>query len=49
MSKSQKGDRIISRGEWLSESEKVNEIARLMSGEVITDAAIENAKNLISN
>ncbi len=49
VSKSQKGDRIISRVEWLSESEKVNEIARLMSGEVITDAAIENAKNLISN
>lgn len=47
--KIQKGERIISQVNWLTESEKIEEIARLMSGEKITEAAIENAKNLILN
>jgi DNA repair ATPase RecN len=33
----------------LNETGKIEEIARLMSGEKITDAAIQNAKNLILN
>ncbi len=49
VSKIQKGDRVISQVEWLVEDRKIEEIARLMSGEKITDAAIQNAKNLILN
>jgi DNA repair protein RecN (Recombination protein N) len=49
VSKFQKGDRVISKVQWLNENEKIEEIARLMSGEKITDAAIQNAKNLILN
>jgi DNA repair protein RecN (Recombination protein N) len=49
VSKLQKGDRVISKVQWLNETEKIEEIARLMSGEKITDAAIQNAKNLILN
>jgi DNA repair protein RecN (Recombination protein N) len=49
VSKFQKGDRVISRVQWLNETEKIEEIARLMSGEKITEAAIQNAKNLILN
>ena len=45
--KMQKGDRTISKVEWLIGEDKVTEIARLMSGEIITPAAIENARNLI--
>jgi|APGre2960657404_1045060.scaffolds.fasta_scaffold00496_7 DNA repair protein RecN (Recombination protein N) len=45
--KMQKGDRTISKVEWLNGEDKVTEIARLMSGEIITPAAIENARNLI--
>ncbi len=47
--KMQKGERTISKVEWLAGEEKVTEIARLMSGEIITPAAIENARNLILN
>jgi len=47
--KMQKGNRTISKVEWLAGEEKVTEIARLMSGEIITPAAIENARNLILN
>lgn len=47
--KIQKEDRIISKVQWLSTNEKIEEIARLMSGEKITEAAIANAKNLILN
>ena len=47
--KYQKEERVISQVIWLDETEKIEEIARLMSGEKITDAAIENAKNLIWN
>ena len=32
----------------LSESERVQEIARLLSGSVITDAAVANARALLS-
>jgi len=49
VSKIQKGERVISQVEWLVEDRKIEEIARLMSGEKITDAAIQNAKNLILN
>jgi DNA repair protein RecN (Recombination protein N) len=49
VSKFQKGDRVISKVQWLNEIEKIEEIARLMSGEKITDAAIQTAKNLILN
>ena len=35
--------------EYLYEQDRINEIARLMSGEKITDAAKLNAQNLISN
>jgi DNA repair protein RecN (Recombination protein N) len=49
VSKFQKGDRVISKVQWLNETEKIEEIARLMSGEKITDAAIQTAKNLILN
>jgi len=47
--KYEKGNRTISRVSWLSEDERVVEIARLMSGETITESAIANARNLILN
>lgn len=47
--KIQRGERIISQVQWLNDDEKIEEIARLMSGEKITEAAIQNAKNLILN
>ncbi len=34
---------------YLLEQERISEIARLMSGEKITDAAMVNAQNLISS
>jgi DNA repair protein RecN (Recombination protein N) len=49
VSKENKADRISSKVSWLNSEQKIIEIARLMSGETITDAAIENAKNLILN
>ena len=49
VSKENKEDRISSKVSWLNSEQKIIEIARLMSGETITDAAIENAKNLILN
>jgi DNA repair protein RecN (Recombination protein N) len=49
VSKENKADRISSKVSWLNSQQKIIEIARLMSGETITDAAIENAKNLILN
>jgi DNA repair protein RecN (Recombination protein N) len=33
----------------LNKDERINEIARMISGENITDEAIEFAKNLITN
>jgi DNA repair protein RecN (Recombination protein N) len=49
VSKIQKGERVISQVDWLIADEKIEEIARLMSGEKITEAAIQNARNLILN
>ncbi len=42
------GDRTISKVRILTKNEQVEEIARLMSGEQITDAAIETAKALMN-
>ncbi len=39
----------ISRITRLSDRERVREIARMLSGSVLTDAAIENAKSLLTN
>ena len=33
----------------LSEEERINELARLLSGERISDAALKNAKELLQN
>jgi DNA repair protein RecN (Recombination protein N) len=41
-------NRTITRVAVLNQQERVEEIARLMSGELITDAAIENAKALMN-
>jgi DNA repair protein RecN (Recombination protein N) len=41
-------DRTTTRVAVLNEQERIEEIARLMSGESITDAAIENAKALMN-
>lgn len=41
-------NRTTTRVAVLSEQERIEEIARLMSGELITDAAIENAKALMN-
>jgi DNA repair protein RecN (Recombination protein N) len=43
-----KGDRTVTSVHFLDSHERVEEIARLMSGETITDAAIENAKALMN-
>ncbi len=42
------GDRTISKVHVLAENEKVEEVARLMSGEQITKAALETAKALMN-
>ncbi|MEY3236866.1 MAG: hypothetical protein RI883_967 [Bacteroidota bacterium] len=42
------GDRTISKVRLLTKIEQVEEVARLMSGELITDAAIETAKALMN-
>lgn len=42
------GDRTVSKVRILTKNEQVEEIARLMSGEQITDAAIETAKALMN-
>lgn len=42
------GNRTITSVHYLNDEERVEEIARLMSGEIITDAAMENAKALMS-
>lgn len=48
VSKSQENDTTVSKVEILSSEEKVLEIARLMSGENINEAAILNAKALMN-
>jgi DNA repair protein RecN (Recombination protein N) len=47
--KSKMENRTISKVTWLNKEERVIEIARLMSGETISDSAIANARNLILN
>jgi DNA repair protein RecN (Recombination protein N) len=42
------GDRTISKVRVLTKNEQIEEVARLMSGEQITDAAIETAKALMN-
>ncbi|MFN5415639.1 MAG: DNA repair protein RecN [Flavobacteriia bacterium] len=48
VSKSQQNDTTVSKVEILNSEEKIIEVARLMSGENINDAAIENAKALMN-
>jgi DNA repair protein RecN (Recombination protein N) len=40
-------DRVVSNIRALNQSEKINEIAKLISGEKITDSAIISAKELL--
>lgn len=47
VSKKTMGARTVSTAEYLDESAHVYEIARMMSGSDVTDAALENAKTLI--
>ncbi|MFN5877965.1 MAG: DNA repair protein RecN, partial [Flavobacteriales bacterium] len=42
------GNRTVTSVHFLDTNERVEEIARLMSGETITDAAMQNAKALMS-
>ena len=46
--KFEESGRTVSRVRMLSEEEHVEEVARLMSGEIITDAAISNARALMN-
>jgi len=46
--KKKSGDRVVSSIRLLNEKEKVREVARLISGEKITEAALTGAKELIS-
>ncbi len=45
--KVEKGDRVVSNIRELNEEERINEVARLMSGEEITEASISGAKQLM--
>lgn len=49
VSKEEDGKETIAKIKFLTEQEKVKEIAKLLSGEKITDASTESAKELISN
>ena len=42
-------DRTLTSVRLLNEEEHIHEVARLMSGEEISDAAILNAKNLMNS
>ncbi len=46
--KKKSGDRNVSSIRLLNENEKIQEVAKLMSGEIITEAALIGAKELIS-
>ncbi len=48
VSKYQQNDKTQVTVNFLNTDERVSEVARLMSGELITDAAIENAKHLMA-
>ncbi len=41
--------RIVSKIKRLNEEERINELAKLMSGEVVTEASIQGAKDLMNN
>ncbi|MCH7827766.1 MAG: DNA repair protein RecN [Bacteroidetes bacterium] len=43
------GDRVVSSINKLDDKERINEIAKLMSGEEVTEASIKGAKELIKN
>ncbi|MCH8325832.1 MAG: DNA repair protein RecN [Bacteroidetes bacterium] len=43
------GDRVVSSINKLDDEERINEIAKLMSGEEVTEASIKGAKELIKN
>jgi DNA repair protein RecN (Recombination protein N) len=45
--KKKAGDRVVSSIRVLNVEEKVNEIAKLMSGEIVTEAALNGAKELM--
>jgi DNA repair protein RecN (Recombination protein N) len=45
--KDETGDSTITRVKLLSESERVIEVARLLSGSEITETAVKNAKELL--
>lgn len=47
--KKQIDDRTVSSIKRLNENERVNEVAKLVSGEILTKESIESAKQLISN
>lgn len=49
VTKTSSGDRTVSEIRRLSDSERVMEIARMLSGAELTDAAVANAKSLLSN
>ena len=49
VSKSSVGNRTVSEIKRLSDSERVMEIARMLSGSELTDAAVANAESLLSN
>lgn len=45
--KEDRADRTITRLRKLSEADRINEVARMLSGSALTDAAIANAKELL--
>lgn len=49
VSKRETDERTLTEIHTLSEAEKINAIAQMLSGETITEAAIESAKELIAN
>ena len=49
VTKTSSDDRTVSEIRRLSDSERVMEIARMLSGAELTDAAVANAKSLLSN
>ena len=49
MYKTDEQDTTISKIELLSPEQRINEIAYMLSGKNITDAAVKNAKELLEN
>ena len=48
VSKNQAGDSITSKIHHLNESERIDEIARMLGGIKVTDKAIDHAKEILS-